>query len=53
MSILNKVEDWIMRNTLEPFPVSPPPSDDGVLALLMFTGFLLVVGITCGRCLAR
>jgi hypothetical protein len=53
MSLLNRVEDWIVRNTLEPFPVGRPPSDDGALALLMFTGVLLIVGITCGQCLAR
>jgi hypothetical protein len=53
MSLLDKVEDWIVKKTLTPLPVGAPPSDDGMLTLIALVGFLLVTAITCGHCLAR
>jgi hypothetical protein len=56
MSLLDRVEKWLIDVTAFkdiPQPYGSPPGDDGFLALLMFGGFLLVIAMACGHCLAR
>jgi hypothetical protein len=56
MSFLGKVEDWLIRRTLQPVYVGQtvePPSDDGAWALAVFLLLLVASAVTCGQCLAR
>lgn len=53
LSLLDKAEDWLVRQTLQPLPQGHPPSDDGAIALGAFVVILLGIAATCGHCLAR
>lgn len=56
MSFLNRVEEWIVNQlTYKPTlqPIVDPPSDDGLMASIVFAGFLLIVAGICGHCLAH
>ena len=58
MSILNKVEDWIIKQTMTPtdfdlHPAGHPPSDDVPIALTLFVLLSLAVVATCGHLLAH
>jgi hypothetical protein len=57
MSFLNKIEDWIIRQTLQPpletSPMLPSPKDDVPIALTLFVLFSLVIVATCGHYFAH
>ena len=58
MSILNRVEEWIIKQTLKPtdydlHPVGHPPKDDVPIALTLFVLFSLALVATCGHFFAR
>jgi hypothetical protein len=56
MSFLNKIEDWLIRQTLQPpletHPVAPA-KDDVPIALTLFVLGMLAIVATCGHYLAH
>ena len=58
MSFLNKIEDWIIKQTLRPTdydlqPAGHPPNDDIPIAFTLFVLFSLAIVATCGHFLAH
>jgi len=57
MSILNKIEDWLIRQTLQPpietHPVLPIRKDELPIALTLFVLFCLGLVMTCGHYFAE
>lgn len=57
MSFLNKVEDWIIRNTMKPSlktsPISIGPKDDVPISLALFVLLELGIVATCSYFLGK
>jgi hypothetical protein len=57
MSILNRFEDWLIRQTmtlpLETHPVYPEKSDELPVLLTLLVLVLLFIAITCGQYIGK